>query len=190
FNLAQYVVTWSLAAEVYHRTQAEQMYTHPILSWIPVVASGAVYLLVNTWTVSTAAALEKRAWTWGLWVRAVREAAPGYLASLSLGAATASLAITRPVLVLMLVPSVAVLRQVLARMTGVIVRQTSAALEGLVKIVEQRSPFTAQHSERVAWWAQRLARHLELPEDEAELIGIAARLLDLGKVIQRSYLEE
>ncbi|MBI4278978.1 MAG: hypothetical protein HY660_11020, partial [Armatimonadetes bacterium] len=45
FNLAQYLMTWSLAAEIYHRTQAEQVYGQPVLSWVPVVAAGAVYLL-------------------------------------------------------------------------------------------------------------------------------------------------
>ncbi|MBI4278494.1 MAG: HD domain-containing protein [Armatimonadetes bacterium] len=190
FNLAQYLVTWSLSAEVYYRAQAEPFFTHPALSWVPVVAAGAVYLLVNTWVVATMAALGRQTWTWALWVRTLREGAPGYVASLSLGAATASLAVTRPVLVLLLVPSLALLRQVLARMSGVIVRQTGAAFEGLVKIVEQRSSFTARHSERVSWLAQRLARRLDLSEDDVEAVGIAAKLHDLGKVIQRTNLEE
>ncbi|MBI4279415.1 MAG: HD-GYP domain-containing protein [Armatimonadetes bacterium] len=183
FNLMQYVVTWSLAADVYYRAQANLLLTNPAFSWLPVVATGAIYLLTNTWIVSTWAALRRRAWTWDLWVRALREAGSGYAASLALGAAAAGLVVTRPLLVLALVPLLASLRHALARMSGIIVRQSSAALEALVEITEQGSPFTAEHSERVSWWAQRLARHLNLSADEVELVGIAAKLHDLGKAV-------
>ncbi|MBI4278979.1 MAG: HD-GYP domain-containing protein [Armatimonadetes bacterium] len=190
FNLAQYLVTWSLAAEVYHRIQANPVTARPAVSWVPVVAAGVVYLLVNTWLVTTWAALRRRAWTWDLWVRALREAGSAYVSALSLGAAAAGMVTTRPLLVLMLVPALVMLRQMLVSMSGISVRQASAAFEAMVEFVEQGSAYMAEHSERVAWWAQRLARCVGLSEDEIETVAIAAKLHDLGAVTMPKSIEE
>ncbi|MBI4279925.1 MAG: HD-GYP domain-containing protein [Armatimonadetes bacterium] len=190
FNLAQYLVTWSLAAEIYHRAQAAPVLAQGLFSWVPVAAAGAVYLLVNTWVVTTWAALRRRAWTWDLWIRALREAGAGYVASLCLGAAAAGTASMRPLLVLMLAPALILLRGALVRISTISLRQTSAAFAVLVELVERGSPYTTEHSERVSWWAQRLARHLGLSEDEVETVAIAAKLHDLGKAMMPRSLEE
>ncbi len=52
----------------------------------------------------------------------------------------------------------------------------------LAYIVDQKSPFTAQHSLRVANLARFIASTLELPEGQCDKIEIAALLHDLGKL--------
>lgn len=189
FNQAQYVATWSLVLDVYARARID-MLAHPALFWLPVVAAGSVYVLVNTWVVTTWTALRKHAWAWDLWVRALREAGAGYAASLFLGAAVARLAALMPILVLPFVVVLALVHWMLSHMSRIHLRQTSAALSALVEIAEHRCPFLVEHSERVAWWSERLARHVGMAEDAIESVAIAGKLHDLGKAALRTDLDQ
>ncbi len=63
-----------------------------------------------------------------------------------------------------------------------LVEQTIAAVEALADTVDQRDPYTFQHSKRVADYSQRIARAMRLPADEVEKIRLAARVHDLGKI--------
>jgi len=60
--------------------------------------------------------------------------------------------------------------------------QTVAAVESMADLVDRRDPYTFQHSRSVAEHAVTIARRLKLPEGEIELIGLAARVHDLGKI--------
>ncbi len=102
----------------------------------------------------------------------------------------AALATARPVLVLPLIAGMVLLYVSLAHKSRFRLRQTSAVLAALVESAERRSPYTAEHSERVSWWAERLARQLSVPENEVEEVGIAAKLHDLGKVVLPKDLED
>lgn len=188
FNQVQYVAAWSLAATVLvwtHNTLGVQ----PAASWVPVVAAGAVYLLVNTWVVTLWIALRKRTSTWDLWVRGLREGGVGYAASLFLGGVVASLVVARPVLVVPLVAGVVLLHWAFSHMSRIQQRRAVAKLAVLVEANERGSSYLHEHSERVAWWAERLARELHVPEDEVELISFAGKLHDLGLTLLRDELE-
>ena len=60
--------------------------------------------------------------------------------------------------------------------------QTVAAVESMANLVDRRDPYTFQHSQSVAAHAVRTAKRLNLPDREVELIGLAARVHDLGKI--------
>ncbi len=60
--------------------------------------------------------------------------------------------------------------------------QTVAAVESMALLVDRRDPYTFQHSRSVAEHAERTARRMKLPEREVELIALAARVHDLGKI--------
>ena len=60
--------------------------------------------------------------------------------------------------------------------------QTIAALEAMADVVDRRDPYTFRHSQSVADLAVLTARRLRLPEREVELIRLAARVHDLGKI--------
>ncbi|MBI4280193.1 MAG: HD-GYP domain-containing protein [Armatimonadetes bacterium] len=180
FSLAQYLATWSAAAAAYRALQAEGLFAHAGLSWIPVAAAGVTAFVATTLAIATLEIARTRNYTPTLWVGRLRETWPGYTASLALGTAAAGLAVTRPVLVLTLVLSVGLLRRVFLRMAPYDLRQRSAPFEHLVHIIERESPYIAGHSERVADWSRRLARTLELGEDEVVVVEIAGRLHDLG----------
>src|SRR5216683_1300030 len=57
-----------------------------------------------------------------------------------------------------------------------------AAVESMADVVDRRDPYTFQHSQSVADHAVRTARRLQLPDKEVELIRLAARVHDLGKI--------
>jgi putative nucleotidyltransferase with HDIG domain len=52
----------------------------------------------------------------------------------------------------------------------------------MADVVDRRDPYTFQHSQSVADHAVRTARRLQLPDKEVELIRLAARVHDLGKI--------
>src|SRR5436190_129002 len=60
--------------------------------------------------------------------------------------------------------------------------QTIAAVESMADVVDMRDPYTGQHSKSVAEHSVRIARQMHLAESEVELIHLAARVHDLGKI--------
>jgi len=56
------------------------------------------------------------------------------------------------------------------------------AAASLARAVDARNAYTGSHSQRVAELAARVARRMDLPEDQIELTRLAASLHDLGKL--------
>ena len=64
----------------------------------------------------------------------------------------------------------------------VLFEQTISAVQAMADTVDMRDHYTFEHSKRVTEYAVRVAQRLELAEDEVELIRMAARVHDLGKI--------
>ncbi|MHB1134634.1 MAG: HD-GYP domain-containing protein [Chloroflexota bacterium] len=60
--------------------------------------------------------------------------------------------------------------------------QSQGTLETLAKAVDQRDPYTFRHSERVAYYSERVARNMNLDVTDVEMVRAAAMIHDLGKV--------
>ncbi|MCK9374013.1 MAG: PhnD/SsuA/transferrin family substrate-binding protein [Sulfuricurvum sp.] len=56
-------------------------------------------------------------------------------------------------------------------------------IDALVNMIEQRDTYTAGHTQRVAHYAELIAREMELPEKEIQRLVEAAKLHDIGKVV-------
>lgn len=56
-------------------------------------------------------------------------------------------------------------------------------IEALVNMIEQRDTYTAGHTQRVAHYAELIAREMELSEKEIQQLVEAAKLHDIGKVV-------
>jgi putative nucleotidyltransferase with HDIG domain len=63
-----------------------------------------------------------------------------------------------------------------------LLQQTIAAVESMADVVDRRDPYTFQHSQSVADHAVSTARQMRLPDREVDLIRLAARVHDLGKI--------
>ncbi|MBN1626720.1 MAG: response regulator [Deltaproteobacteria bacterium] len=57
-----------------------------------------------------------------------------------------------------------------------------ASITSLVFALEARDHYTRGHSESVAMLVTEMAKQMDMPQDNIELIGIAGRLHDLGKI--------
>lgn len=81
---------------------------------------------------------------------------------------------------LLAVPSFVVYRSL---RDGVALRaQTKEALEELADIVDMRDHYTFEHSRRVAVLARATAEALGLPPEQVEVIALAGRVHDVGKI--------
>lgn len=56
-------------------------------------------------------------------------------------------------------------------------------IDALVNMIEQRDTYTAGHTVRVAYYAELIAREMELPEKEIQKLVESAKLHDIGKVV-------
>ncbi|WP_303662804.1 PhnD/SsuA/transferrin family substrate-binding protein, partial [Sulfuricurvum kujiense] len=56
-------------------------------------------------------------------------------------------------------------------------------IDAMVNMIEQRDTYTAGHTVRVAYYAELIAREMELPEKEIQLLVESAKLHDIGKVV-------
>jgi HD-GYP domain-containing protein (c-di-GMP phosphodiesterase class II) len=116
----------------------------------------------------------------GFWRRR-RLDLPYQAALYPLGLLVAAIGVENPwALTLLAVPSVVVLR---AMREGMALRiQTRIALEKLADIVDMRDHYTFEHSKRVSVLARLTAQELGLPGQEVDVIELAARLHDVGKI--------
>jgi putative two-component system response regulator len=70
-------------------------------------------------------------------------------------------------------------------------RVTTATLEALINALESKSDYLSGHSARVAAYSANIAQEMNLPDEEVELIRVAGRLHDLGKIgIREEVLEK
>ncbi|HET7221371.1 MAG TPA: HD domain-containing phosphohydrolase [Vicinamibacterales bacterium] len=56
------------------------------------------------------------------------------------------------------------------------------AIKALAMALDARDPYTAGHSERVSIVSVAIGRHLDLPEDQLEILRLGALLHDIGKI--------
>lgn len=57
-----------------------------------------------------------------------------------------------------------------------------STIKALIVALDERDPYTRGHSERVAMYAQMIAKEMDLSDKQIELLGIAGLLHDIGKM--------
>ena len=103
-------------------------------------------------------------------------------ATLSLTGILAALAAARDAWALLLLVAPGLIAQRALRDGVALQAQTRLALEELADIVDMRDHYTFEHSRRVAELARATARQLGLPAAQVELITMAGRVHDVGKI--------
>ena len=146
---------------------------------VPVVALAATYGGLNATLVSAVIAFHTSAPVLTILRSTVQ--LPTTAAEAGLGVSTAVFASTDAWNILALVPLLVVAYQALARL-ALLRRETTRALEAFANIVDERDPYTYQHSARVAEDLRTLAEAVGLSSMEAARLGWAGRLHDLGKI--------
>jgi len=154
----------------------------PSLSTLPAIAAAALLkFAVNSTVVDVAVALQLRRRPLAKWWARHRRDAAQLLSLYVVGAIGAAAASDAPLtLALCVAPSALVLLAL--RNTARIAAGTKQAARALATLIEQRDQYTYGHSQRVADYAERLARAMRMDAVQIELIREAAFLHDIGKI--------
>jgi len=182
FNVAQTVITLTAVSMVYlllSDTTPTQLDT--LRDFLAFICAGLVYYILNDLLVSVVIALDQGFPVLTVWRIALRDALWHNLTMVPLGAILALLWTVAPwSIALVLLPLLTVRRSMaLVRES---LQQTRQALIALADTIDARDSSTYQHSQRVAEYAEMIARQMRLPYDEVELLVTSARLHDLGKI--------
>ncbi len=172
FNTSQLMVAGGLAALAYGWSGSEPT---------GAVLAGAVMYAVSTGFVVIAAAIQNGRNPLEIWAEAAAADAKPTVALYIAGYLLAVLSSGRPWLAVVMMVPIAAIQLALTRSMQ-LMEQTIAAVESMADVVDRRDPYTFQHSQSVADHAARTARRLQLPDKEVELIRLAARVHDLGKI--------
>jgi HD-GYP domain-containing protein (c-di-GMP phosphodiesterase class II) len=185
FNISQRTIT-IVAAGLTWQLIAQHPVALPALAirdFIALLMMATVYYVVNTGLVATILALVSEAPPTSAYALAFGDPVKAfqYLAMIPLALTLVALWEFWPPSVLLLILPTAVVRYSL-QATAELRSQTRHALEALADIIDQRDPYTSQHSQRVAHYAELIAQRMGLRPDVVDTIALAARMHDLGKV--------
>lgn len=178
FNVSVYVLAVGGAAAAFQGlAQGQAVIDVPLAA----IAAAIVHYLVSAVLVDVVVSLQlRRAPLRSLWLvrrRDIAQTGALYL----LGALAALLAARDPLLVaLFFLPMLLIVRSL--RAATRLREETKQAVFELADLIDKRDAYTHGHSQRVAVYAERLARHMRLPESQIELVALAARVHDIGKV--------
>jgi putative nucleotidyltransferase with HDIG domain len=152
------------------------------LTTIPVIVAAAVTMyFLNQLLVSTASALATRRHPIAM-AFASQKMISAHVASLYLVGAVAAYATPR----FPWMPALAALATALTyhsmKQRIELRRRAILAVEKMADEVDARDPYTFQHSQRVAIYSHAIGRKLRLSPAEIELVELAAKVHDIGKI--------
>jgi putative nucleotidyltransferase with HDIG domain len=179
FNSAAVVIDTGAAAVTFTALAGG---ADPSFSTLPaIVAAAALKFAINSTVVDVAVALQLRRrplakW----WARHRRDAAQLWALYLIGGIGAIAASDSPQVLAFFVAPSALVL--IGLKNSARIQASTKQAARALAQLIEQRDRYTYGHSQRVADYAERLARAMQMDQVQIDLIREAAYLHDIGKI--------
>jgi len=189
YNVAVATLRAGAAAAAFAALSPGSLTTEPDPSRVSLafVAAGVAMYVVNVVLVDAVVAIQRRLNPLRGWWSRHRGQLPHEGSLYLLGMLVAGIGARWPGgLVLLAVPSVVVYRSL---RDGVTVRmQSRHALQDLADVIDQRDPHTAEHSRRVADLARAVALKLGMSADDSEMVYLAARVHDVGKISVRSTI--
>jgi putative nucleotidyltransferase with HDIG domain len=182
FNSSQLMIAAAGAAVLYHGLASPAVLGAGLIGQLASAGLAACVLyVVSTSLVVVAAGLRTARNPFQIWVEAAGAELKLTSAVYVAGYLVAVVANGRPWLaVVMMVPVAGV--QLALKRSVQLREQTLSAIESMADVVDRRDPYTFQHSQSVADNSVRTAKKLGLPDRDVELIRLAARVHDLGKI--------
>lgn len=182
FNGAQLVLSVSAAWVIYQWMGGVLITAGSFTPFLALIASALTYFAVNSFSVSTALALQQKVPILEMWLTNFKWAVPNYLAQIPVGFLMA--------LIYKWISWWAVLSFLFPLFIAYYVykfymdmrTQHFSIIQALAAAVEARDPYTEKHSERMANYAVATARELGLSMGKAEVIRYATILHDIGKI--------
>lgn len=182
FNSSQLMIAAAGAALVYHGVTSPSGLGAAVTGQLvgAGLAAFVMYVVSNSLVVIAAGQVVARS-SLQIWAEAASVELKQTAAIYAAGYVLAVISNGRPFLALVMMGPVAGLQLALKRSVQ-LRQQTVAAVESMADVVDRRDPYTFKHSQSVAGHAVRIATQLGLPDREVELIRLAARVHDLGKI--------
>ena len=182
FNVAQHVVSLSVASWVFHALSGESSLSHFVFVPPATVSSIVVYFALNSTSVTAVVALSDQVPFGAAWRRIAGPSLLYDVFSSALGPLLAYMytQFQLPGIVLLVLPIFFVRHIYQANIQ--LEQVNRDLLELMVKTIEARDPYTSGHSLRVAQVASQLARERGLGGKTVEHITTAALLHDVGKI--------
>ncbi|HLZ49082.1 MAG TPA: HD-GYP domain-containing protein [Candidatus Limnocylindria bacterium] len=179
FNVAAVVIDTGAAAIAFTVLAGG---ADPSLGTLPAIAIAALLKFgVNSTVVDVAVALQLRRRPLARWWSRHRRDTAQLLSLYVVGAIGAIAAAQSAVaLAFVVAPSALVLAGL--RNSARIEAKTRQAVHALARLIEERDHYTYGHSQRVADYAERLARAMRMEQVQIDLIREAAYLHDIGKI--------
>lgn len=182
FNMAQLAFCTALAGRVYVAMGATPGDLNMPADLWPLAVALAAHFLLNSTLPTLAASLASGLPWLKVWHRAVLWVVPSFLALGPLGILLAIVYqdVGYAAILLFIIPLMVARQsfQLYRRM-----RQTYLeTVHTLVQAIEAKDHYTRGHSERVAVYATAIARRLDLPEQQIDLIYFLSILHDVGKI--------
>jgi putative nucleotidyltransferase with HDIG domain len=182
FNTSQIMVATAFAALAYAAITAQGAAGDGLYGKLAgAIIAAAVMHVVNTGLVVIAVGLHTNRHPLEIWFETAASELKPTAALYVAGYLLAVLSDGQPLMALAMMVPVGAIQVALTRSIQ-LAEQTIAAVESMADVVDRRDPYTYQHSQSVASHAVRTARKLRLPDREVELIRLAARVHDLGKI--------
>jgi diguanylate cyclase (GGDEF)-like protein/putative nucleotidyltransferase with HDIG domain len=179
FNIGQMGVAVGLCGLTYQALKVDGLID--LVADAPALAlSALVYLLVNDSLVAAVLSLRGRSFVQE-WRLSVKDILLPYVSMAPLGALAAYVYQTTPLALLYFPPLVLVVYEGFKLFVS-LQRETDDALVALADSIDRRDKYTYRHSVRVAELVEVTARKLGLAPREADLVVVAARVHDLGKI--------
>lgn len=140
-----------------------------------------VYSAVNALAVGPMIAFSSASSPGRSVIDAFRTELPSTIAQAGLGVLLAVCALKEPWAMAALVPLVVAVFNAHSRL-AILRRETARALQTFANVVDERDPYTYEHSARVGEYVRRFAASLRLPAAEVSRLQWSGRLHDLGKI--------
>mgnify|MGYP000976655552 CR=1 FL=1 len=179
FNTAQLAIAAFVAAQGYALGPGGTFYFQTHAFWG--LIAGLSFLFTNSILTCTVIALVQGDHPIEVWLQGNKDMFFHDVALYPIGMLVALVyAHDAPALLLFSLPMVII--YVSFRNNVAVRRQAKQVLEMLADIIDQRDPYTAEHSQRVANYASAIARQMGLPEQESLMVQSSGRIHDLGKI--------
>lgn len=181
FNVSTYVITTAGTAYLYEVLGGNAEITVSVQTSIALFSAGITYFIANSGLVQILIALRWQRNLWTSWISTVQEGGGEYFTLILLAVLTAIVYSYSPWALILIIPPFLIVYHSLQTSQELRV-QTIEAVQALADTVDSRDPYTFEHSQRMAEYAKGIAKELDLPAEEIEVIELSARVHDLGKI--------
>jgi hypothetical protein len=184
FNASNFTLTLGLSSLIWYLAYGTQKIHEVSISPLPllvVVLVIAVFYIVNVFMYNVIIAIVSKRSVKNIWLTNDLVLLLPYVSLEVVGVLAAAVWLTVPMLTpLLIIP--AVTTYIAFEMIQRLQHQTREAMLAMADAIDQRDPYTADHSRRVSELSVRIAEVYGMNERDLERLRLASRMHDIGKI--------